>query len=685
VKPKRLRLLLGFLVLLLLTAGLLFSSHSTASAAGDAPSWGFSLSNLDKSCKPCDDFYEFAMGGWMKANPIPAEYPSWGTFAQLRDNNLTAMHTILETAAKANAPAGSNEQKIGDFYASCMDTSAIEAAGLKPIAGELSAIDAINDRKSLDVAIAKLQTQGVGALFRFSSGQDIKDSTQVIAQAGQGGLGMPDRDYYFRDDEKSKQLRSDYEQHVARMFVLAGDAQDKAANEAKTVMNIESALAKSSRTRVELRDPEKNYHPMTIAEMDTLTPDWLWEGYFHQIEAPALKQVNVRQPEFFKEMNQQLSTVSLPDWKIYLRWHVLHANAPALPERFVEENFDFYDRKLSGTKEMLPRWKRCVQSTDRNLGEALGQVYVDKYFPPAAKARAKEMVNNLIAALRDDIPTLSWMGPETKKEALAKLGAFTIKIGYTDKWRDYSKLSVSRDSYDANVRRSTEFEYARQLAKIGKPVDRTEWGMTPPTVNAYYSSSMNEIVFPAGILQPPFYNPNADDAVNYGGIGAVIGHEISHGFDDQGSKFDGKGNLNEWWKPEDRKNFTERGDCVVNQFNSYEVEPGLHQNGKLVLGESIGDLGGLAIAYAAYERSIEGKRPKDIDGFTPEQRFFLGWAQVWGANQRAEAARLQTNTDPHPLARFRGNGPLSNMEAFAKAFGCRKGDPMVREQACKIW
>jgi putative endopeptidase len=685
VKPKRLRLLLGFLVLLLLTAGLLFSSHSTASAAGDAPSWGFSLSNLDKSCKPCDDFYEFAMGGWMKANPIPAEYPSWGTFAQLRDNNLTAMHTILETAAKANAPAGSNEQKIGDFYASCMDTSAIEAAGLKPITRELGSIDAINDRKSLDDAIAKLQTQGVGALFRFSSGQDIKDSTQVIAQAGQGGLGMPDRDYYFRDDEKSKQLRSDYEQHVARMFVLAGDAQDKAANEAKTVMNIETALAKSSRTRVELRDPEKNYHPMTIAEMDTLTPDWPWEGYFHQIEAPALKQVNVRQPEFFKEMNQQLSTVSLPDWKIYLRWHVLHANAPALLERFVEENFDFYDRKLSGTKEILPRWKRCVQSTDRNLGEALGQVYVDKYFPPAAKARANEMVNNLIAALRDDIPTLSWMGPETKKEALAKLEAFTIKIGYTDKWRDYSKLSISRDSYDANVRRSTEFEYARQLAKIGKPVDRTEWGMTPPTVNAYYSSSMNEIVFPAGILQPPFYNPNADDAVNYGGIGAVIGHEISHGFDDQGSKFDGKGNLNEWWKPEDRRNFTERGDCVVNQFNSYEVEPGLHQNGKLVLGESIGDLGGLAIAYAAYEKSIEGKRPKDIDGFTPEQRFFLGWAQVWGANQRAEAARLQTNTDPHPLARFRGNGPLSNMEAFAKAFGCRKGDPMVREQTCKIW
>ena len=685
MKSNRLRVLFGFGTLIGLAAVLLFSMQFPAKAAGDTASWGFSLSNLDKTCKPCDDFYEFAMGGWMKANPIPAEYPNWGTFTELRDNNLTAMHTLLETAAKASAPAASNEQKIGDFYASCMDTAAIDAAGLKAIASELNEIEAINDRKSLNAAIAKLQQEGVGVLFHFSSGQDIKDSTRVIAQAGQGGLGMPDRDYYFRDDDKSKQLRADYEQHVAKMLALAGDAPEKAAAEAKTVMSLETALAKASRTRVELRDPEKNYHLMPLAELKTLTPDWSWETYLHDLGAPPLEQINVRQPEFFTQVNQELSSVSLPDWKIYLRWHVIHASAPGLPDRFVEENFDFYDRKLSGTKEILPRWKRCVQSTDRSLGEALGQVYVEKYFPPSAKAHAKEMVNNLIAALRSDIPTLSWMGTDTKKEALAKLEAFDVKIGYTDKWRDYSKLVIDRSSYAVNVRRSVEFEYARQLAKIGKPVDRTEWGMTPPTVNAYYNSSMNEIVFPAGILQPPFYNPNADDAVNYGGIGAVIGHEISHGFDDQGSKFDGKGNLHEWWTPEDRKNFTERGDCVVNQFNGYEVEPGLHQNGKLVLGESIGDLGGLAIAYAAYEKSILGKRPKDIDGFTPEQRFFLGWAQVWGANQRPEAARLQTNTDPHPLARFRGNGPLSNMEAFAKAFGCKKGDAMVREQSCKIW
>jgi putative endopeptidase len=675
---------LGIAALSCLAALLIFSSHLKARNAADS-SWGFSTANLDTTCKPCDNFYQFAMGGWLKDNPIPAEYATWGTFTQLRDKNLTAMRTILEAAAKSNAAVGSNEQKIGDFYASCMDTSAIEAAGLKPIAGELATIDAINDRKSLDAAIVRLQREGASLLFRFSSAQDIKDSTRVIAAASQGGLGMPDRDYYFRDDDKSKQLRADYERHVAKMFELAGDPPDQAASEAKTVVTIETGLAKASRTRVELRDPEKNYNLMPLAEMKTLTPDWSWETYLHAIGAPPVEQVNVRQPEFFKEMNQELASVSLPDWKIYLRWHVIHDSAPALPDRFVQENFDFYDRKLSGTKEILPRWKRCVQSTDQSLGEALGQVYVDKYFPPAAKARAKEMVNNLIAALRDDIPTLSWMGPETKKEALAKLEAFNVKIGYTDKWRDYSKLSIDRGSYAANARRGIEFEYARQLAKIGKPVDRTEWGMTPPTVNAYYNSTMNEIVFPAGILQPPFYDPNADDAVNYGGIGAVIGHEISHGFDDQGSKFDGKGNLHEWWTPDDRKNFTDRADCVVNQFNGYEVEPGLHQNGKLVLGESIGDLGGVAIAYAAYEKSIEGKSPKDIDGFTPEQRFFLGWAQVWGTNQRAEAARLQTNTDPHPLARFRGNGPLSNLEAFAKAFGCKKGDAMVREQLCKIW
>ncbi len=684
MKLGRSAAMLFLISIVAICAGLSISAGYSTKAAVDAP-WGFSPTNLDRTCKPCDDFYQFAMGGWMKANTIPAEYSTWGSFAVLRDKNLSGMRTILENAANSKAAPGSNEQKIGDFYSSCMDTSVIEAAGSKPLAGDLKAIEAIQDRKGLDSEIARLHRQVNNVAFGFGSTPDFKNSSQMIAVAHQGGLGMPDRDYYLRDDEKSKQLRAGYLKHIAKMFELAGDAPDKAADEAKTVMALETSLAKASRTRVELRDPEKNYNKMTLAELKKLTPEWSWEGYIHAVGAPSVAEINIGQPDFFKELDHQLSAAPLADWKVYLRWHVIHNAAPALSEAFVQENFNFYGKQLSGTTELQPRWKRCAQSANQNLGEALGEVYVQKYFPPEAKARAKEMVNNLIAALRSDIPTLSWMGPETKKQALAKLEAFNVKIGYPDKWRDYSKLAIDRSSYLGNMRRSQEFEENRDLAKIGKPVDRSEWGMTPPTVNAYYSAQLNEIVFPAGIMQPPFFDPTADDAVNYGGMGAVIGHEISHGFDDRGSQFDGQGNLRNWWTPDDRKNFDEQGQCIVDQFNSYEVEPGLHQNGKLVLGESIGDLGGLSIAYAAYEKSIEGKRPKDIDGFSPEQRFFLGWAQVWGSNQRLEAARLQTNTDPHPLARFRGNGPISNLEVFAKAFGCKKGDPMVREKSCKIW
>jgi putative endopeptidase len=560
--------LLGFSIVLILSAG--FTARADAS-------WGFSLTNLDTSCKPCEDFYKFAMGGWMKANPIPPEYPSWGTFTELRDHNLTAMRTILDSAASSSAGPGTNERKIGDFYASCMDTTAIEAAGLKPLTAELSTIDAIKDRAGLDAEIARLHKLNVGAAFDFGSSSDFKDSTHYLAEADQGGLGMPDRDYYTRDDDRSKQLRVAYVAHVAKIFELAGDSPDKAAAQAKIVMDLETSLAKASRTNVELRDPDKNYNKMTLAEMKTLTPDWSWENFFQSVGAPPVTFANIGQPEFFKEMNHQLTATPIADWKIYLKWHLLHTNAPTLSDNFVQENFDFYGKKLSGTKELLPRWKRCVQSTNVNLGEALGEVYVQKYFPPEAKARAKEMVNNLIAALRADIPTLTWMGPETKKQAIGKLEAFTVKIGYPDKWRDYSKLSINRSSYNENVQRGRAFEEARQLAKIGKPVDRFEWGMTPPTVNAYYSAPFNEIVFPAGILQPPFYDPKADDAVNYGGMGAVIGHEISHGFDDEGSKFDGQGNLHEWWTADDRKNFDEHTGCVVKQFESYEVEPGLHR------------------------------------------------------------------------------------------------------------
>lgn len=661
---------------------LILASH----AADTSSSWGFASTNLDKTCQPCDDFYQFAMGGWMKNNPIPADRPSWSTGGELQEKNQAELRQIVESSASAKATHGSNEQKVGDFYATCMDASAVESAGIKPITPQLDAINAMNDRNALLAEVAALHNEGIQALFDFSSTQDFIDSTKVIGDADQGGLGMPDRDYYTRDDDRSKQLRTDYVAHVSKMFQLAGDPPEKATAEAQTVMNVETALAKASLTNVQLRDPKANYHKLSTAELKQLTPDWSWDSFFSDVHLPGLPETNIGQPDFFKEMDHQLTATPLSDWKIYLRWHVIHDNAPALSDAFVQENFNFYGKRLSGTTELQPRWKRCVQSVNRNIGEALGQVYVEKYFPPEAKAHAREMVQNLISALRSDIPTLSWMSPETKKAAIEKLEAFNIKIGYPDKWRDYSKLNIERTSYAVNLRRAQAFENARELAKIGKPVDRNEWGMTPPTVNAYYNPTMNEIVFPAGILQPPFYDPKADDAINYGGMGAVIGHEISHGFDDQGSQFDGKGNLRNWWTADDRKNFDERATCVEKQFDTYEVEPGLLQNGKLVLGESIGDLGGLAISYAAYEKSLEGKpRPKDLDGFTPEQRFFLGWAQVWGTNQRPEAGRLQANTNPHPLARFRGNGPLSDMAAFAQAWGCKKGDHMVREQACKIW
>jgi putative endopeptidase len=667
-----------------LVVGSLGVFYANSARADGERGWGFSEANLDRSCKPCDDFNQFAMGGWMKNNPIPAEYPNWGSFTMLADRNQTVLRGILEDAAKANAATGSNQQKIGDFYTSCMDTT-VEATGVKPLAADFTAIEQVKSASELQPLIARLQQTGAGYLFRFDSTQDLDDATQVIAEINQGGLGLPDRDYYTRTDEKSAQLRKDYEAHVAKMFVLAGDSQEKANAEAKTAMSVETALANASMSRVQMRDPHAIWHKMTLPQLKELAPGWGWEAYFRQRNAPEFASINVSQPDFFKEANRLLTATPLKEWKSYLRWHVLHASATQLSEPFVQENFNFYGTKLSGTKQLQPRWKRCSQSVNRNLGEALGQVYVEKYFPPEAKAHARVMVMNLIGALKSDIPALGWMGPETKKAALEKLEAFQIKIGYPDKWRDYSALSVDKGSYLANERRAIAFENARDLNKIGKPVDRGEWQMTPPTVNAYYDSTMNEIVFPAGILQPPFYDPTADDAVNYGGMGAAIGHEITHGFDDQGSQFDARGNLRDWWTKEDRQNFDERATCVQKQFDGYEVEPGLHENGKLVLGESIADLGGLAISYAAYEKSIEARRPPSLGGFIPEQRFFLGWAQVWGANLRPENARLMANTNEHPLPKFRTNGPLSNMELFAKAFGCKKGDAMVRENVCKIW
>ena len=656
-------------------------------AADDSPAHGFDVADLDRSCKPCDDFYQFAVGGWLKANPIPPEYPLWGSFITLAEKNLQALHEILEAAVtNTSAAPGSNEQKVGDLYATCMDTKAIDAQGLQPISAELASIDAIHDTAGLLNTGARLQTQGVGVLFAFGSDQDFQDSSKVIGEANQGGLGLPDRDYYTRDDDESKKLREQYLQHIAKLFTLTGETPDKADADAKTILGIETSLAKASMTNVERRDPQKVYHKMSVADAQSLTPHLSWDAYFQAVGGPKLSEINIGQPDFFKALDGLLASVSLADWKTYYRWHLLDRSAALLSDPFVQENFAFNGRILTGSKEIRPRWKRCTSAVDQQIGEALGQVYVQKHFPPEAKARALDLVHNLLAALRDDLQTLPWMSPATRKAAIEKLEAFTIKIGYPDKWRDYSALKIDRSSYVSNTFRATQFENARDLAKIGKPVDRGEWGMTPPTVDAYNNGQLNEIVFPAGILQLPFYDPKRDDAYNYGGIGAVIGHEITHGFDDQGSQFDPRGNLKNWWTPEDLKSFQDRGECVAKQFDGYEVEKGLHENGKLVEGESIADLGGATLAYAAFQKSQHGKPgEKDANGFTPEQRFFLGYAENWAVNVRPELARLQTNTDPHPLPKFRANGPLSNMAEFAKAFGCKKGDAMVRAQVCKIW
>lgn len=657
--------------------------------AADQPGHGLDLANLDRSISPCDDFFGFADGGWVKNNPIPPAYPAWATFNKLHEQNEDALRDILEKAAKDKTAApGSNWQKIGDFYASCMDESQIEAAGLQPLDAELKRIAAIKDTASLQAEIAHLQRQGVSAVFRFGSEQDFKDSTKEIAAALQGGLGLPDRQYYLKDDDRSKQLRGTYVQHVANMLQLMGDDAATASAESKTVLAVETLLAKASMDRVDLRDPNNVYHKMQKAQLRELTPHFSWEDYFKETGAPDVDEVNIGQPDFFKEVDAVLVSVPLPDWKTYLRWHLVHSTAQSLPQKFVEENFKFYGHTLTGTQEILPRWRRCVEATDHQLGEALGEYYVKQNFPPEAKARALAMVKNLIAALRDDISTLDWMSPVTRQKALEKLNAITPKIGYPDKWRDYFAYKVDRGPYAANALRGDTFDFDWDITKIGKPVDRTEWNMTPPTVNAYYSPVMNEIVFPAGILQPPFYDPNRDDAMNYGGIGAVIGHEMTHGFDDQGAKFDAQGNLKNWWTPEDLKNFKERGDCIAKQFDGFEAEPGLHENGKLVEGESIADLGGLTIAYAAFQKSLEGKpNPAAIDGFTADQRYFLAFAQIWANNTRPEYARLLVNTNSHPLGRFRTIGPLSNMPSFAKAFGCGASSRMVRPetQRCRIW
>jgi putative endopeptidase len=652
-------------------------------SAGDIH--GVNPADMDASVSACQDFNLSANGGWIKAHPIPPDQSVWGSFTILQEQNRENLHVVLEKVSKATNAPGSDDQKIGDFYASCMDEAAVEAQGAQPIQPELDAIARIQTPADLQGTIAKLQLSGVNVVFGFGSEQDRKNATEVIAGAHQGGLGLPDRDYYLKTDDDSKKLRDQYVAHVTKMFELLGDAPARAAENAQAVMGLETRLAQASMTRVERRDPDKTYHRKTLAEMAQLTPNFAWTAFLKEVDAPPVAAINVGQPAFFEAVNHELTATPLPVWKDYLRWHLIRSAAPNLSKKFVDENFAFYGKTLNGTPENEARWKRCVSATDRALGFALGKAYVRDYFPPESKARADAMVKNLIAALRADLATLPWMGEATRKAAVEKLDHFDPKIGYPDKWRDYSKLTIDRGPYVRNVQRADDFEYHRDLNKIGKPVDRTEWGMTPPTVNAYYSSSKNEIVFPAGILQPPFFDPKADDAVNYGALGSVIGHEMTHGFDDQGRKFDAFGNMRDWWTPEDLKNYLERSKCVEDQYDSYVYE-GQHTNGKLVLGEATADLGGLAIAYRAYQMSRQGKPPvAKIDGFTDDQRLFLAWARVWAANIRPERAKLLLNTNPHPLAQFRAIGPPSTLPEFEKAFGCKAGDPMVRQARCQIW
>jgi len=649
-------------------------------------------SNMDSSVKPGDDFFRYVNGGWIKRTEIPPEYSRWGAFNELIERNNDALHTIAEKASQTQVDPklAPETQKVGDYYASGMDEKTIEAMRTKPLQEEFNRIDAIKDRKDVLAEIGHLHSIGISAFFNFGAGQDAKDSTRDIAQALQGGLGMPDRDYYTKQDPDMKEKREKYVAHVTKMLTLLGEPAEKAAEDAKKVMALETKLAEASRTRVQLRDPVKNYNKMGVQQLQDLTPDWNWSDYFKKISLVDPGDVNVQQPEFFKAANNLFRSTLIDDWKAYLRWHLINATASYLSTDFVNEEFDFNDRILRGTPQIKPRWKRVIISEDDAIGEALGKLYVAFYFPPEAKARALELVHNLKEALADRIKTLDWMDEPTKQEALKKLAAFTVKIGYPDKWLDYSLLQIDRGPFVSNTLRAEKFEADRDVRKIGKPVDRTDWGMTPPTVNAYYNSNMNEIVFPAGVLQPPFFYANADDAVNYGAIGAVIGHEMTHGFDDQGRQFDAAGNLRDWWTPKSAAEFKKRSGAIVQQYNEYEPLPGMHVNGELTQGENIADIGGVKLAYAALQKALDKhpeERTKKIDGFTPEQRFFMSFAAIWRSKIRDEDQKLRLTTDPHSPAQFRVNGPLANMPEFQKAFIVPDASPMVRpaDKRVNIW
>ncbi len=643
---------------------------------------------MDKSADPCVDFYQYSCGGWKKSNPIPPDQVGWSVYGKLYQDNLNFLRGILEQAAVSKAPAGSLDQKIGGFYAACMDEAAVEKRGLAAIQPDLDAIAQLKSAHDLAPLVARLQEQlGGGVLFSSGSRQDPDDSEKQIAGLNQGGLGLPDRDYYTKDDAKSKETRARYLEHVQKIFELLGDSPEAAKKNAETVMRMETSLASASLTRVERRDPYKQKNKIKPAELEQLAPNFNWQSYFHELKLPPFQIINVVPSTFFKEINSRLAAEPLENWKSYLRFHLANGSAPYLSSAFVQENFDFYSKYLRGAKELQPRWRRCVQFTDRDLGEALGQAYVAKVFSPELKASTRDMVKRIEDAMEQRIRGLDWMSAETKQQALAKLHSIRNKVGYPDKWRDYSSVKIVRNDLLGNVQRANTFERRRELNKVGQPVDHGEWGMTPPTVNAYYSAQMNDINFPAGVLQPPLYDAKIDDAPNYGNTGGTIGHELTHGFDDEGSKFDAKGNLSEWWTKDDRQKFEERTKCVADQYAQYVVVDEIHINSKLTLGEDVADLGGELLAYMAWKDTAKDKNLQPVEGLTPEQRFFVGFAQWACANERPEDMRLRALTDPHSPPEYRVNGVVVNMPQFSQAFSCKQEQPMTKapEKVCKVW
>jgi putative endopeptidase len=651
-----------------------------------AQSSGVDLSAIDKTADPCQDFYKYACGSWMAQNPVPSQFARWGRFDELQDRNLTVLRDVLEDAAK-HQKRSANDQKIGAFYESCMDESRVNRQGADPLKPGLKQIKEMQGKAGLATEIARLHNEGVNVLFRFGSSADLDNARMEAAEADQGGLGLPDKEFYTRKDPKSEETRRRYVQHIANMFQLLGDSDSVAGVRARAVMLFESGLAQASLTRTERRDPTLLHHKMSLSQFEASMPDFDFSGYLAALPAPQFNEVNVTEPDFFKAMSHLLATTTSDDLKSYLTWHYVSTYAPVLSSKFVDENFDFYRRYLTGAKELRPRWKRCVETVDDNLGDALGQGYVAKAFAGQSKQQTQALVQSIEAQMEKDLNSLTWMSDPTKQQALNKLRGVTNKIGYPAQWKDYSTVTISGKDLVGNVERSTEFESHRDLNKIGQPVDRNEFHMTPPTVNAYYSPSENNINFPAGILQPPFFNSQADMAVNYGAIGAVIGHELTHGFDDQGRQFDADGNLRDWWTQQDADEFKRRADCIADEYSKFSPVAGATINGRLTLGENGADNAGIRLAFMALSSALQSGNVQNqkLDGYTPEQRFFLGYAQVWCQNVRPEEALRRVQIDPHSPGEFRVNGVVQNSPEFGHAFGCSEGSPMVSANACRVW